>query len=404
MNKNRFIIIFITLLIQINPIFSQNLIIKYNGYANSSNINGSEEYYYDKTSGGNIIYGCFEFPIPYSENVKHNSQSVSNAYIYSNYDYSNYEVIYNEEGIPRVKIEFEEDDMDYFFLEREYSASTSLNFPKDCFEDEFPITSSIPGYVQAYLEPSYYVQSNNPTLRNLAQSIVSNSYTMEDAVEKIAMWTRGNITYASQDSQDALTVYNRKEGNCRGFSHLIITLLRSVGIPARYSTGVILPHGYNVPYKSSGYLTLGDNGPKLHAFYEVYYPLIDDWVRGDGQTYVHHTDPNLIKFNHQLDQDNSEIKITLGYTGIPPTIDRGYDIGSYIGSVNSNYQYITEGIFGGSEDGKNLISAYRECITTGINDEVSIINGPDNFKTGESVYYEAEFTSGSGYTYPVNWS
>ena len=43
-------------------------------------------------------------------------------------------------------------------------------------------------------------------------------------------------------------------------------------------------------------------------------------------------------------------------------------------------------------------------VNTGLFDKVAIVSGPDLFKTGENVFYQAVFTSGDGTTYPVNWN
>ena len=256
-------------------------------------------------------------------------------------------------------------------------------------------------YLYHYL-PKY---CDNTTLRNLAQSIVASSFTMEDAVNKIAMWVRGNIGYSSTNPQDALTVYNRRAENCRGFTHLAIALLRSVGIPARYVSGVVLPYGYNIPYRSSGYCTIGQDGPGFHAVYEIYYPSLEKWVRGDGQGTVHHTEPNIIKFNHELDEETTGIKRTIGYTGLKPVFDYGTSISSSIGSVTANYQYVTEYAFAGSVAGL-LFSSHQDCIGTGINDIIEITSGTGNFKAGEDVFYSSTFTSYEGNTWPVSryWS
>ncbi|MDP2888016.1 MAG: hypothetical protein Q8P34_03500, partial [Bacteroidota bacterium] len=86
------------LLMQINPLISQNLFIEYKGSASATNIIGNEEHYYNKASGGNISYACFTVPIPYSESIIHNCQTISNAIINSNIPYSNYAVINDQEG------------------------------------------------------------------------------------------------------------------------------------------------------------------------------------------------------------------------------------------------------------------------------------------------------------------
>lgn len=404
MNKKyRHAIILVGLLMQINPLISQNLFIEYKGSASATNIIGNEEHYYNKASGGNISYACFTVPIPYSESIIHNCQTISNAIINSNIPYSNYAVINDQEGVPRVKIEYEGTNLTNFTLTRHYNASTTLNFPPECFEDDFPLTTPLPVAVQGYLSRTNLVQSDNQAIRNIAQSIVAGSVKMEDAVNKIAKWVVGNIGYTSTNPQDALTVYNRRAGNCKGFSHLTIALLRSVGIPARFAFVINLPYNYNIPYRTSQYIPMGQSGPAYHAVYEIYYPSLGNWVSGDGQGTVHFTVPNLIKFNHELDAENTEASMSITFSGIQPSISRGFNIASSIGSITSNYQYVKESAFGGSLAGI-LLSTHQDCLNTGLFDKVAIVSGPDLFKTGENVFYQAVFTSSDGTTYPVNWN
>ena len=175
MNKKyRHAIVLVGLLMQINPLISQNLFIEYKGSASASNITGNEEHHYNKTSGGNIVYACFEVPIPYSESITHNSQTISGANISSNPNYSNYGILYNQEGVPSVKIEFEGTDLTYFSLTRHYNATTNLNLTPVCFDDDFPLTTLLPGDVQEYLNRNNFAQSDNNSSLNFKRQFCHN--------------------------------------------------------------------------------------------------------------------------------------------------------------------------------------------------------------------------------------
>lgn len=83
-------------IINVAPIYSQNLLVEYTGSASATNISGSETYSIVKNYGGTIINMCLEMPIPYTESVQNNSQNISNVYVYSMPVSSSYEVIYFE--------------------------------------------------------------------------------------------------------------------------------------------------------------------------------------------------------------------------------------------------------------------------------------------------------------------
>lgn len=240
---------------------------------------------------------------------------------------------------------------------------------------------------------------------------------MQEAVEKIAEWVRGNVDYYDEDgfAQDASSVYSIRTviknnqsvtgrfGNCRGYTNISIALLRAVGIPARYVSGVLLPKAYIVPFRTSGSITLGQSGPGFHAVHEIYYPSEGSWVEGDGQNSVHFLTLNFIKFAHAPDEDDIPPMFS---ASVSPdfTYTKNSNISSTIGNLSANYTYEDDHTFNGTLSNCVLLEAHRHCIATGIFDKVEIVSGPDQFKTGESVSYEAKFTSGDGTTYPTNWN
>jgi len=398
----QFYILFILLIYSVDCL-SQNICTEYTGYGTASNINGSETYSYTRTSGSwdNIT---IKVPMTSSESLEHNSKTIGNKYVSSNINPDSYNIEYDSYGNEIHVLTFSENPS-IISVTREYNGTVYNNIPEnECFSDNFP-PSSIPGDVLQYLDPTTNIQSGNSSIISLAQSITNGCTSMHQAVEKIAEWVRGYISYNTNNSipQDAVAVIDRKNGNCRGFTNISLALLRSVGIPARYVSGVLLPKSYNIPYKTTGHITMGTKGPGFHATHEIYYPSEWNWVCGDGQSTVHFTSVNFLKTNH-ADDGNETINKISAVLSPDFTFTQSSSLSSSIGNISANYSYKNDYPFSGTNSGIVLVKGYMNCIPTGINDEVAIINGPDNFKTGENVYYEAEFTSGSGYTYPVNWS
>jgi transglutaminase-like putative cysteine protease len=61
-------------------------------------------------------------------------------------------------------------------------------------------------------------------------------------VQAICDWVQQHITFGYQfarPNKSALDVYAERQGVCRDFQHLAITLCRSMHIPARYATGYL---------------------------------------------------------------------------------------------------------------------------------------------------------------------
>ena len=61
-------------------------------------------------------------------------------------------------------------------------------------------------------------------------------------MQAILDWVHNNVTFGYQfanSTKTAMGVYNERRGVCRDFTHLAITLLRAMNIPARYATGYL---------------------------------------------------------------------------------------------------------------------------------------------------------------------
>ncbi len=94
--------------------------------------------------------------------------------------------------------------------------------------------------VLQFLLPSRYCQSDQ--LGDLANEIVANTTPGYDQVEAIRTWIQTNIEYrygTSDASTSAFETAKKRVGVCRDFTHLGITLCRSLNIPARVVVGYL---------------------------------------------------------------------------------------------------------------------------------------------------------------------
>jgi transglutaminase-like putative cysteine protease len=98
----------------------------------------------------------------------------------------------------------------------------------------------LPESVLQFLLPSRYCQSDQ--LGDLANEIVANTTPGYDQVEAIRTWIQTNIEYrygTSDASTSAFETAKKRVGVCRDFTHLGITLCRSLNIPARVVVGYL---------------------------------------------------------------------------------------------------------------------------------------------------------------------
>jgi len=114
-----------------------------------------------------------------------------------------------------------------------------------------PIPSPVPAYVMVgdlpdevmhYILPSRYCQSDLQEIASLAMQIAGNFVPGYDQVEEIRKWIHQNVKYqygVSDATTTALDTARNRIGVCRDFTHLAISLCRSLCIPARMTVGYL---------------------------------------------------------------------------------------------------------------------------------------------------------------------
>ena len=104
------------------------------------------------------------------------------------------------------------------------------------------LVQDLPDDVLHFLLPSRYCPSDYLIMINEAARIVSNIEPGYDQAEAIRSWINTNIRYqygtSDSTTSAADTLYN-KVGVCRDFTHLGISLCRSLSIPARMVVGYL---------------------------------------------------------------------------------------------------------------------------------------------------------------------
>ncbi|MBU0929587.1 MAG: transglutaminase-like domain-containing protein [Nanoarchaeota archaeon] len=155
---------------------------------------------------------------------------------------------------------------------------------------QFPINEINYSYSK-YLEPTQNIDVNDD-IRNKANDIVLGENDLYSATFKIANWVANNINYnlstlTAEAVQKSSWVFENKEGVCDEITNLFISMLRSVGIPARFVSGIAY--------------TNTDDKWGNHGWAEVYFPDYG-WVPFDV-TYKQYgwIDPSHIVLDYSLD-------------------------------------------------------------------------------------------------------
>lgn len=133
----------------------------------------------------------------------------------------------------------------------------------------FPIRGDVD---RKYLTQTETILSNSPSIRQKATEIVAGETDTLRAAHKIGVWVQENIEYdlstlTAESTQDAQWVFDNKQGVCDELTTLYVAMLRSVGIPAKFVSGMV-------------YTAAIDGGFGAHAWAEVFIPDVG-WVPFD---------------------------------------------------------------------------------------------------------------------------
>ena len=186
-------------------------------------------------------------------------------------------------------------------LEFGYNAKVRVNnqFPIITNKIKFPIQDLDSNLIQ-YVKPGEKIVITNEISKK-ASEIASGDDDLFSVVYKLAKWNNENIEYdlnslTEKSVQDSQWVLDNRQGVCDEITNLFISMARSLGIPARFISGMVYTN------------TLFDWGP--HGWAEVYFPGIG-WVPYDptfGQ--YGYIDPGHIKMKNSFDSSEPAIKYT----------------------------------------------------------------------------------------------
>ena len=174
--------------------------------------------------------------------------------------------------------------------------------PQNPSAREIPV-EYLPDDVLRYLLASRYCESD--LMSNLASELFGNIATGWGRVQAVVDWVHNHITFGynfARPTKTALEVYNERQGVCRDFQHLAITLCRCLNIPARYATGYLGDIGVPV------------TGPMdFSAWFEVY--LDNRWWAFDARN----NQSRIGRVLMAVGRDAADVALTTSFGSMPIT-------------------------------------------------------------------------------------
>ena len=153
------------------------------------------------------------------------------------------------------------------------------------------------GLVANYTATTETFWSNNTEIATLAKNITAGQTTVLGKLVALVTWFHANINYATHElpfyPNQTLTT---KQGDCDDQSILLVSMLRSLGVPSYLEIGVVINSGIDSSETIwDGHLAIVEKGLGWHGWSMVYIPPWG-WIPVD-LTYTTETDPLRIVQN-----------------------------------------------------------------------------------------------------------
>lgn len=116
---------------------------------------------------------------------------------------------------------------------------SGLPDPVNLFAEQWEMNRLPPETIQ-FLMGSRYCETDR--LSDTAWSLFGKTPTGWPRVQAVVDWVHNYVKFGyefARPTKTAFDVFTERQGVCRDFSHLLITMLRCLNIPARYATGYL---------------------------------------------------------------------------------------------------------------------------------------------------------------------
>ena len=157
---------------------------------------------------------------------------------------------------------------------------------------------ALPPEVLQFLLPSRYCEVDRMT--DMAWQLFGQTPPTWERVKAVVDWAHGHITFGYPFASPTKTAWDAcqdKQGVCRDYMHLAITMLRALNIPARYATGYLGDIG--VPANPAPM--------DFSAYLEVY--LSHKWWAMDAR----HNQPRIGRIKQAHGRDAVDVALTTSF-------------------------------------------------------------------------------------------
>lgn len=185
-------------------------------------------------------------------------------------------------------------------------------------EIKVPWTPPTNPELQQYLKPTDYVDPTHPKIRRLAAELSKGCRTPREAAVNIFYYIVNDVKWEMEPVKSDIETLEQKSGNCFNRANLQISMLRALGIPARYhfvKTGLKLLRAI-IPIKEWEKLYEKQKWT-IHQSAEVY--LGGRWINCDAAI-----DQDLIPYPYRWNGYGDLLLVVpwfiLGYVGSPAVL------------------------------------------------------------------------------------
>jgi transglutaminase-like putative cysteine protease len=155
----------------------------------------------------------------------------------------------------------------------------------------------LPDDLLVFLLGSRYCETDR--LMQVAWSQFGHLVSARDRVEAIVTFVNRHIQFGyehARSDKTAWNAYQERQGVCRDYAHLAVTLCRCMNIPARYCTGYLGDIGVPV-----------DGAMDFSAWFDVY--IAGDWYTYDAR----HDRPRIGRILMARGRDATDTALTTGF-------------------------------------------------------------------------------------------
>lgn len=159
---------------------------------------------------------------------------------------------------------------------------------------------SLPKDIQCFLDAATFTKWNDPIVTSLVDSLKAEGSCVDSMAYCAAAWCSDNLKHGKfHDIPDAMRILkavradSTRRVGCSGGAHVLISLLRAAGIPARYVGGRLVTGVHQLHIRGGGTFEVvnkEESKKYAHAWVEVYYPTVG-WVPFDYQNTLRCIDP-----------------------------------------------------------------------------------------------------------------